>query len=172
VELPLACSVSHGLRLIHGNMELQAHRWLFPQAGQPSQRLPVANIPIIRELVQTQQTILKDDHQFNPTIVGDSELYKEELTGEVLQASRTLMCAPLIVKGEVIGMLVLGHHKPNYWGEETKELVQAFANQAAVAIVNAELYKKAGESHARRTYPIDLRAARLGEPVAIQRHNV
>jgi signal transduction histidine kinase len=51
-----------------------------------------------------------------------------------------------MVKDEVIGMLVLGHHKPNYWGEETKELVQAFANQASVAIVNAELYKKAGET--------------------------
>jgi len=44
-------------RLIQGNMELQAHRWLFPQAGQPSQRLPVANIPIIRELVQTRPHI-------------------------------------------------------------------------------------------------------------------
>ena len=133
-------------RLIQGNMELQAHRWLFPQAGQPSQRLPVATIPIIREMVQTHQTILIDDHQFNPTIVGDTELYTNRLTGEVLHASRTLMCVPLIVKGEVIGMLVLGHHKPKYWGEETKELVQAFTNQAAVAIINAELFAKAGET--------------------------
>jgi len=133
-------------RLIQGNMELQAHRWLFPQAGQPSQRLPVATIPIIREMVQTRGTILKDDHQFDPTIVGDPEYLREELTGEVLQASRSLMCVPLMVKSEVIGMLVLGHHKPNYWGEETKELVQAFANQAAVAIINAELFEKAGET--------------------------
>jgi signal transduction histidine kinase len=133
-------------RLVEGNMELQAHRWLFQQAGQPSQRLPVATIPIIREMIQTRQAILADDHQFDPTIVGDTEYLREELTGEVLQASRSLMCVPLMVKGEVIGMLVLGHHKPNYWGEETKELVQAFANQAAVAIINAELFKKAGET--------------------------
>jgi signal transduction histidine kinase len=56
------------------------------------------------------------------------------------------MCVPLVVKGEVIGMLVLGHHQPNCWGEEKKELVQAFANQAAVAITNAELFEKAGEA--------------------------
>jgi len=56
-----------------------------------------------------------------------------------------LMGVPLIVKGEVIGMLVLGHHQPNYWGEDTTEIVQVFANQAAVAIANAELFEKAGE---------------------------
>jgi signal transduction histidine kinase len=99
-------------------------------------------------MVQSRQAILVDDHQFDPGIVGDPDLFSDTLTGEVLQASRTLMCVPLAVKGEVIGMLVLGHHQPNYWGEEAKELVQAFANQAAVAIVNAELYEQAGKTAA------------------------
>jgi ligand-binding sensor domain-containing protein/signal transduction histidine kinase len=133
-------------RLIQGNMELQAHRWLFPQVGQPSQHLPVADIPIIQEMIHTRGAILVGDHQFNPEIIGDTELYTDTLTGEVLQASRTLMCVPLVVKDETIGMLVLGHHQPNVWGEEKKELVQAFANQAAVAITNAELFEKAGEA--------------------------
>ncbi len=131
-------------RLVQGNMELQAHRWLFPREGWPSQRLPVANIPIIREMVQTRQAILVDDHKFNPAIVGDTEFFSDKLSGEVLQASRTLMAVPLVAKDEVIGMLVLGHHQPNRWGEEAKELAQAFANQAAVAIINAELYEQAG----------------------------
>jgi signal transduction histidine kinase/ligand-binding sensor domain-containing protein len=135
-------------RLVSGNMELRAHRWLLPQAGQPSQRLPVADIPIMREMVQSRQAILVGDHQFNPEIVGDEELFSDSLTGDVLQANRTLMSVPLIVKGEVIGMLVLGHHQPNRWGEDEKELVQAFANQAAVAIVNAELYEQAGQTAA------------------------
>ncbi|MCJ7824786.1 MAG: GAF domain-containing sensor histidine kinase, partial [Anaerolineales bacterium] len=133
-------------RLIRGNMELKAHRWLFPQEGRPSPNLPVADIPILREMVQTQKAILANDHQFDPGIVGDKELYRGNLTGEVLQASRTLMCVPLVIKDETIGMLILGHHQPNTWGEEEKGLVQAFANQAAVAIVNAELYEKAGEA--------------------------
>jgi len=133
-------------RLILGNMELQAHRWFFPQSGRPSQQLPSVNIPIVREMVQSRQAILVGDHQFNPAIVGEAEFYRSNLTGEVLQASRTLMCVPLVVKDETIGMLVLGHHQPNYWGEEEKELVQAFANQAAVAIANAELFEKAGET--------------------------
>ena len=133
-------------RLIRGNMELNAHRWLFPQEGRPSPNLPVADIPILREMVQTQKAILANDHQFDPGIVGDRELYRGNLTGEVLQASRTLMCVPLVIKDETIGMLILGHHQPNTWGEEEKGLVQAFANQAAVAIVNAELYEKAGEA--------------------------
>ena len=97
-------------------------------------------------MAQTQQAILVGDHQFDPGIVGDRELYRGNLTGEVLQASRTLMCVPLVIKDETIGMLILGHHQANYWDEEEKGLVQAFANQAAVAIVNAELYEKAGEA--------------------------
>jgi signal transduction histidine kinase len=56
------------------------------------------------------------------------------------------MGVPLVVKGDVIGMLILGHRQPGHWGEETVNLVQSFANQAAVAIVNAELYEKAGEA--------------------------
>ena len=133
-------------RLVQGNMELLAHRWLFSKPGQPTQRLPVGTIPIVHEVVQSRQAILVNDHQFNPGIVGDTELFRNTLTGDVLQASRTLMCVPLIVKDEVIGMLVLGHHQPNYWGKEIKELVQSFANQAAVAIVNAELFEKVGEA--------------------------
>jgi signal transduction histidine kinase/ligand-binding sensor domain-containing protein len=140
-------------RLVQGNMELLSHRWLYSQAGQPSQQLPVAIIPIIREMVQTRGVILVGDHQFNPEIVGDTELFKSKLTGDVLQASRTLMCVPMVLKDEIIGMVVLGHHQPNYWGEEVKELVQAFANQASVAIINAELFEKAGEAatHEERT---------------------
>jgi signal transduction histidine kinase/streptogramin lyase len=133
-------------RIVHGNMELKAHRWLYPQEGQPSQWLPIAGIPIIQEMIRTQQAILVGDHQFNPGIVGDTALFSDSLTGDVLQASRNLMSVPLVLKEEVIGMLVLGHHQPNYWGEEKKELVQAFANQAAIAIANAELFEKAGEA--------------------------
>ena len=138
--------VSTVRRLINGNMELQAHRWLIEQAGQPSKLLPVLSIPIIQQMVETRQAILVADHQFNPDIVGDAKLFSKDLTGDVLQASRALLCVPLIVKDETIGMLVLGHHLPDYWSEEDKELVQTFANHAAVAIVNAELFEKAGEA--------------------------
>lgn len=133
-------------RLVKGNMELQAHRWLFSEAGQPSQRLPVATIPVLREIVQTQQAILIGDHQFDPAIVGDPDFYKRELTGDVLRASRTLMCVPMLIKNETIGVMILGHHQPNQWDEVKKEIVQAFANQAAVAIINAELFEKARET--------------------------
>jgi signal transduction histidine kinase/ligand-binding sensor domain-containing protein len=133
-------------RLVQGNMELQSHRWFFPQMGQPPQRLLVADIPIILEMIQSQQAVIVDDHQFATRIVGDEEQFNTNLTSDVLQASRTLMGVPLVVKGDVIGMLILGHRQPGFWGEETVNLVQSFANQAAVAIVNAELYEKAGEA--------------------------
>ncbi|MGA9348659.1 MAG: GAF domain-containing sensor histidine kinase [Anaerolineae bacterium] len=53
------------------------------------------------------------------------------------------MVAPLVTKGQVIGMLVLHHTEPNYYSAQHANLVMAFANQAAVAIENAQLYEQA-----------------------------
>jgi signal transduction histidine kinase len=53
------------------------------------------------------------------------------------------MVAPLVTKGQVMGMLVLHHAEPNYYSAEDADLVMAFANQAAVAIENAQLYEQA-----------------------------
>ena len=53
------------------------------------------------------------------------------------------MVAPLVTKGQVIGMLVLHHTEPSYYSAQDADLVMAFANQVAVAIENAQLYKRA-----------------------------
>ncbi|MCJ7660661.1 MAG: GAF domain-containing sensor histidine kinase, partial [Anaerolineales bacterium] len=64
---------------------------------------------------------------------------------ELFQESHALMSVPLIAKGEVVGMLVLAHDQPGYYHAATMEKVQAFANQVAIAIDNAHLYKQAQE---------------------------
>ena len=57
----------------------------------------------------------------------------------------TWMGVPLIVKSKVIGMLSLAHEQPNYYKPQALNLVQAFANQVAIAIDNARLYQQAQE---------------------------
>ncbi len=53
------------------------------------------------------------------------------------------MGVPLIVKDRVIAVMHLAHTQPNYFTPHHAELALALANQAAVAVENARLYKEA-----------------------------
>jgi signal transduction histidine kinase len=55
----------------------------------------------------------------------------------------------VISKGEVIGFLNLNSTEPGSFTEEHAQALQAFANQAAIAIENARLYTSLQEANAR-----------------------
>jgi signal transduction histidine kinase len=63
-----------------------------------------------------------------------------------LAAYRTWLYLPLIVKAELIGCLVLVHSQPGYFDSTTRALAQGVANQAAIAMENARLYRQAQEA--------------------------
>lgn len=56
-------------------------------------------------------------------------------------AQGSAMAVPLIVGAESLGSLVLLHPQPGYFNQEQLDMVQAAANQIAVAVNNAELYR-------------------------------
>jgi len=70
---------------------------------------------------------------------------------------RGWMGAPLVARGEIIGFLTTDSRQVNVYGEQARQLVQAFANQAAIAIENARLYE--AEKKARETAVILRKAA-------------
>jgi len=49
--------------------------------------------------------------------------------------------APIQIKGEVIGFINLDSSQPNFFKQNSAERLQAFADQAAIAIENARLYQ-------------------------------
>ncbi|HEY4387404.1 MAG TPA: GAF domain-containing protein, partial [Ktedonobacteraceae bacterium] len=53
------------------------------------------------------------------------------------------MGVPLMVKDRIIGFFVLSHNQPRYYTQQHVSVVQALANQAAVALENAQLYGQA-----------------------------
>ncbi len=56
---------------------------------------------------------------------------------------RSILCVPLIVKGEVTGVIYTDNKiHAGLFTEETRDLLVAFANQAAVAIENARLFAR------------------------------
>ena len=48
---------------------------------------------------------------------------------------------PLIARDKVVGLITIGHTKPNAYQEEHVILAVAFANQVAIALENARLYE-------------------------------
>ena len=55
---------------------------------------------------------------------------------------RSWMGAPLMVGSEAVGVLATGAARPNAWRAEELNLLQAFANQAAIAVLNARLFQQ------------------------------
>lgn len=55
---------------------------------------------------------------------------------------RSWICAPLIARDTVIGLLTVDNRKPEVYDERDATLVQAFASHVALAVENAQLYEK------------------------------
>ncbi len=81
----------------------------------------------------------------------------------------TVCLVPLIANDEAVGILGLYHVGDRPWPSEEVALAQAFANQAAVAISNARLYRSVGDQAARIRSIQDLSARlnRLTDVTAI-----
>ena len=64
----------------------------------------------------------------------------------------TLMCVPLIAKEKLLGVLNVSRVEPNSFSEKDFELFVNLANQAAIAIENARLYRYAVTDEMTRLY--------------------
>jgi NtrC-family two-component system sensor histidine kinase KinB len=75
-------------------------------------------------------------------VVDDVQRSDEWLASEVPETKniRAWIGAPLIVKDEVMGLLSVDSRRPGAYGAEDGQVVAAFAEQAAVAVLNARLY--------------------------------
>ncbi len=69
---------------------------------------------------------------------------RDALPGE--EGIGSWLAAPLIRQRDVIGIITLGKREENFYDQQAQQAASAFANQVAVAVVNADLFE---EAHAR-----------------------
>ena len=81
-----------------------------------------------------------------PVYIPDTDLDQEWIKMPGTTAIRCWLGAPLIFQGELIGLLALDKHKPDFYQPSAAGLVLTFANQAAVAIENARLFTEVQQS--------------------------
>ena len=115
--------------------------------------LDIERIPNIQRLVQTGQ----------PQLIPDTT---EDPAWEPFAPSRWIrshVAAPIRREGQVIGLLNLDSATPRFFNQGHVERLLAFADQAAIAIENARLYK------AVRSYAMELEARVVDRTAALAR---
>ena len=67
--------------------------------------------------------------------------YLEDRERELLERLRARICAPLLARNHLAGVLVLGSERPWFPGRRDADLLLQLANQASLAFQNAALYR-------------------------------
>jgi len=123
------------------NLAILAHRGPIPQKEALQLRFPLEDAQVNREVIRRREPVIIPDVRDGTPLAS---VFRES-AGERLETTfnyiRSWMGVPLIVKDRVIGMLSLDHGEPDYYSPRQADLALAFANHAAVAIENAQLYQ-------------------------------
>ncbi len=100
----------------------------------------------------TGQAVWTEDYMVDPRIPHEPD---DQETAERL-GLRGMAVAPLRgPENEVIGTLAVSYREPRRIGEDEIGLLQAFADQAAIAVANARLYDELRRSEERHRYLLE-----------------
>jgi len=89
---------------------------------------------IVKKSVKEEVCILANDASRDDRFSGSESVLTMNL--------RSVMCAPLVSKGDVLGLIYLDNReKPDCFDENDAALLSALANQSAIAIDNSRLYE-------------------------------
>lgn len=88
---------------------------------------------IVQRVIETGEAIVTTNAQEDQRFVGQESIVAFNL--------RSILCVPLKVKNELIGVIYADNRiRAGIFAEGERDLLAAFANQAAVAIENARLF--------------------------------
>src|SRR5688572_4854905 len=77
-----------------------------------------------------------------PDTSMDSRWLRREDDAQDRSGAKSAISVPLLSREKMVGVLTLVHSVPKAYGDEHLELMQAIADQAGVAIVNARLFSE------------------------------
>jgi PAS domain S-box-containing protein len=93
-------------------------------------------------LNERRSTRIANVHSSDPPARFLRSLLKDQ-AGILLEGVKSWMWVPLAIKGRVIGAIGAAHAERNYFTAHDADLALTVANQAAITMVNAELYENA-----------------------------
>jgi signal transduction histidine kinase len=103
---------------------------------------------VIRTVLDSGTGVVTTNAQKDPRFSGQESV--------VIFGLRSIMCAPLRARGEVIGVVYVDNRaQVGLFTDEDLEMLNAFASQAAAAIENARLYTHTDQSLADRVQELE-----------------
>ena len=125
----------------------------------PNQRITVSSTIVRR--------VLKDNAAF---LIGDTDQNATLRTDSLIAArSRSLLCVPLLMPGQTLGVIYLDTDLPdNHFNEDHLHLVTAIAAIAAVAIQNARHFETLESENQRLLADANLEHNMVGESPLMQ----
>jgi diguanylate cyclase (GGDEF)-like protein/excisionase family DNA binding protein len=150
--------------------------WLLDQSEQPFKpvasrglgdefqsrvrQLTLASAAVGVSAVRERRTFVVRDADTRSGVGEMQDSYRQE-------GIKTACLVPLVSNDRAVGVLGLYHVRDHEWPDDELALAQSFANQAAVAISNAQLYRSVADQAARMRSIQDL-SARLNRLTDVQ----
>jgi PAS domain S-box-containing protein len=121
-----------------------AHRGPISPARYRQMRFPY-RASASRDVILDRRALIIEDVRGDTPV---AHIYRK-VVGDEMHTTfayiRSWLSVPLAIKDRVIGVLSLDHGQPSYYNEHHAQLAHAFANQVAVLIENARLYREEQE---------------------------
>ncbi len=153
-----------GLWMINDEREhpfdLAAERGISPAFQAMISQLTFTSPSLGTQAVRERRTFVARHADTDPAVGVLQDLYRDE-------GVKTACLVPLVSHDKAVGVIGLYHARDREWPDDELALAQAFANQAAVAISNARLYRATAEQAARMRSIHDL-SARLNRLTDVQ----
>jgi signal transduction histidine kinase len=96
--------------------------------------------------MQVSRTVIGDVFQSGAAVVTTDAQADDRFSSQdsvVMYGLRSILCVPLRARGKIIGVVYVDNKvRSGLFTHEDREMLDAFATQAAVAIENAELYSR------------------------------
>ena len=140
--------------------ELAAERGISPGFQAMIGQLTLDSEALGTRAVRERRTCVARHADSDPAVGTMQETYRAE-------GIRTACLVPLVSADRAVGLIGLYHGRDREWPDDELALAQAFANQAAVAISNARLYRSVADQAARMRSIHDL-SARLNRLTDVQ----
>jgi Nif-specific regulatory protein len=114
---------------------------------------------VVKEVIQTGQAIMSADARADQRFVESESVIAENIV--------SILCAPLIIKERISGAIYVDHRQARHlFSQKDLSFLEAFADQAAIAIENARLYEELEEARTR----LSLENETLRREVLVEKH--
>ena len=118
-----------------------------PSGWHANHRFTISDTENLRLMFQTRQ----------PLAIPDTRAFPGWVRTPEAEWLRSFAGAPMVVKGQVIGFLNLDSAVPGFYTQEQAQRLQAFADQASIALENARLYSSLQETNAELEFALQSR---------------